>query len=86
MFFPIYLIKLHKKWGSIDKTGKVVIALKYFYIRNLSEGFAYVKLDGKKQIIDRTGKYAFPSKYDRVYAFENGMAQARIGGIFTGKT
>lgn len=56
-----------KKYGYIDKTGKVVIHLKYDYAWDFQKGFAPVKLNGKYGLIDKTGKEIVPIKYDHIF-------------------
>ena len=52
----IALVLLKGKWGGIDKSGKVIIPIKYDYIGTFSEnGEAYVKNGDHMNIIDRAG-------------------------------
>ncbi len=44
------------KWGFIDKTGKVVIPLKYDGVGDFNEGKVDVLLDGKKMWLDKNRK------------------------------
>jgi len=48
-----------KKYGYIDKTGKIVIEPKFDNAWSFSEGLARVKIDDKDGYIDKTGKYVW---------------------------
>ncbi len=68
------------KWGFIDKTGKVIVAPKYFDVKDFNGNYAVVGLrikqpakegeepDEKPQygVIDITGKEVVPCKYDNI--------------------
>lgn len=62
------------KWGCIDTTGKVVIALNFFSIDGFSGGLAVAsKIVGGKQkygYIDRSGNTVLPFDFDMATAFE----------------
>jgi hypothetical protein len=75
----ITTMRLDKKWGCIDKTGKVVIPLKYeSHIMFYSKKLAPVELNGKFGYINRNGKVLIPFKYDTVNNFSDGKARVRI--------
>ena len=71
-----------RKWGCIDKTGKMVIPfeLEYESFGYFSEGIAVVKKDGKWGCIDKTGKVVVPVKYDKVLRFNGGWSAVRKDG------
>ncbi len=52
-------IGYNKKCGYINKSGKIVIPLKYDYARDFHEDVAGVSLDGKTMFIDKQGKTVF---------------------------
>ena len=60
-------VKLNKKWGFIDKTGKEVIPVKFEEARDFKDGLARVKLKGKWGMIDKLGRIIIPIKQDYVY-------------------
>jgi hypothetical protein len=68
------------KFGFIDKTGKVVIPLKYDLVDLFSEGLAKVTLNNKDGFIDQSGKELIPLKYDRVEWFSEGLAGVELNG------
>ena len=62
------------QWGTMDKTGKVVIDVKYEDLQEMSDGLicAY---DGEGWgFIDQKGKVIVPFKYGDASFFENGYA------------
>lgn len=67
------------KWGYKDKTGKVVIELKYDFATSFSEGLASVNLDGKWGVIDKTGNVIIDFKYDDIHPFHFGITAVTIG-------
>ena len=50
------MVRLDKKYGFIDKTGKEVIPIKYDYAHFFSKGLALVKLEGKWFYINPKGE------------------------------
>ena len=75
-----------KKYGLIDKNGKVVFELQYDYVGDFSEGLAQVEKDGKYYFLDKNGKVVFElSKYDYVNVgdFSEGLALVAEDGEST---
>ena len=64
-----------KKWGFIDRTGKLVIPAQFNHVGSFSEGLAPVKSEAEQKwgFIDRTGKLAIP------YAFTDAKILPRSG-------
>ena len=62
-----------KKYGFIDKNGKVVIEPQFDSASNFSEGFACVKKDDKWGFIDKSGKMVIELQFDRVFDFSEGL-------------
>jgi len=52
------------KCGFIDKTGKVVIELKYDTLSNFKNGVAAVLIGKKWGFMDKNGKIIIPPQYD----------------------
>ena len=74
------MVRLDKKYGFIDKTGKEVIPIKYDNAWNFSEGLASVKLNGKWGFINKIGEEVIPLKYDKVENFSEGFAKVKLNG------
>ncbi|MBR2526442.1 WG repeat-containing protein [bacterium] len=70
------------KCGVIDKTGKVVVDIKYEHVNNeLTMGLFAVKSNGKYGFVDTNGKTVVPFKYWSINAynlFSNGLAAVAI--------
>lgn len=62
------------KVGFIDKTGKVVVPVKYDFAGDFSEGCASVSQNGKLGFIDKTGKEITSFQYDSTLGFHSGFA------------
>lgn len=84
----------HKKWGFIDKTGKMVIEAKFDDVsrdqyggstlhhkpfRNFSEGLCAVRVKDKWGYIDKTGDFVIKPIYDNAGTFSEGLACVRSG-------
>ena len=74
------MVRLDKKYGFIDKTGKEVIPIKYDDVEEFSENLAKVKLNGKYGFIDRIGKEVIAIKYDAAMKFSEGLAFVGLNG------
>ena len=62
------------------KVGKVVISFKYDDVRDFSEGFVAVQLNGKWGFIDKLGNEVVPLKYDFADDFSEGLATVTLKG------
>jgi hypothetical protein len=84
----------HRKWGFIDKSGKMVIEAKFDDVtrdqfggctqhhkpfRNFSEGLCGVRVGNKWGYINQKGEFAIPSRYDNAGNFSEGLAFVRLG-------
>ena len=84
----------HKKWGFIDKTGRMVIAaqfddvsrdqfggctLTHKVFRNFSAGLCAVRLGDKWGFIDKAGHLRVSAMYDNAGTFSEGLACVRRG-------
>jgi hypothetical protein len=58
-----------KKYGFINLSGDFAINPIFDKVRNFSNGFAEVKINGKWGYIDKKGKIAIPAIYDDVWPF-----------------
>jgi hypothetical protein len=76
-------VRLNRKWGYIDKSGKEVTPFKYSdYASGLKfcEGRAEVRSGRKSGFIDTSGREVIPLKYDGVYRFSEGLAGVKLAG------
>lgn len=68
-------VELNGKYGSIDKSGEIVIPCVYEnYFIEFDEGLAVVKKNGKYGFIDKSGKLIIPCMYDNAGGFSEGLA------------
>ena len=74
------------KAGFIDRTGKVVIELRFDAVRPFSEGLACVKVDDHWGYIDKTGRFVVAPVFSIAGDFSNGLARVEIGGRWVGKS
>ena len=69
-----------KKYGFIDKSGKVLIEPQFDHARDFSEGFAQVKKDGKYGFIDKSGKVVIEPQFDDAEPFSEGLGKVEKDG------
>lgn len=76
------LFPVHKKGkgGFIDKTGKIIIPLKFDAVGDFSEGFARVEINDKWGFIDESGKIVIEPQFSWAWNFMEGMASVQVGG------
>jgi len=83
------------RWGFADKSGKIVIPIKYeanyYSPPHFSEGLAVISgrfigttiatfgLHSKYGFIDKTGKLVIPQNYDDASDFYEGLASVKVG-------
>ncbi len=79
-----------KKWGLIDKTGKLITQIEYDEIGTsgsyseygwvvfFEDGLCPVKMNGKYGFIDTKGKIIIPIVYDYVHNFFDGFAAVSV--------
>jgi hypothetical protein len=73
-------VELNGKCGFLDKSGKVVIPLKYDEAWPFFEGLAKVELNGKCGFLDKSGKAVIPLKYNGASFFSKGLAAVNLNG------
>jgi hypothetical protein len=76
-------VRIGRKWGFIDKTGKTVIPPRYIYARSFSEGLAAVRIFSRRDwgrwgFIDKQGNMAIPAQFDFAGNFSEGRAWVRL--------
>ncbi len=70
----LWPVEQHKKWGYIDKTGRLIIPFKFDFADDFSEGLAAVGIKEKTGYIDKTGKIVIPPRFISGFPFSDGMA------------
>ena len=75
-------VRVGKKFGFIDESGKYLIEPTYVAAEPFREGLAPVQAeeDGKWGFIDKTGKYVLEAKYDTADTFSDGFAVVDLNG------
>ena len=71
----LFLVKKDKRYGYIDRFGKMVIPLKYEKADYFSEGLASIKVNGKYGYIDKLGEIAIAADLYYASSFTNGYAE-----------
>jgi hypothetical protein len=63
----------------VDNTGREIVAPKYYYANDFSDGLAAVSADGFRWgYIDKTGHEVLPQQYKFARDFKGGYAVAKI--------
>jgi len=75
-------VKIGKKWGVIDKTGKMLIPPEYYFHNAFADGLALVTIGGKFRYIDKTGNIVIQPDCEQAYSFTEGLAAVVISGKF----
>jgi hypothetical protein len=75
-------VKIGKKWGVIDKTGKMLIPPEYYFHNAFADGLALVTIGGKFRYIDKTGNIIIQQDYEQASSFTEGLAAVAISGKF----
>ena len=66
------------KWGYVNKSGNLVIPLRYDFAYEFSEGRARIESNNKYGYIDINGREIIPAKYDSGYSFSEGFALVKL--------
>lgn len=74
-----------KKWGYVDKTGKLVIDYQFDRAWHFENGAAPVAIGQNSntdewRLIDRSGKYISDKVYDDIERFKGGLARTFVNG------
>jgi hypothetical protein len=70
----LWPVEKDKKWGYMDKTGRIIIPFKFDGAGDFSEGLAAVDFKEKTAYIDNTGKFVIPPRFIEGYSFSDGLA------------
>ena len=74
----VFMVKLHGKWGCINKHGKYVVKPQFDYMSYFYEGMARVTENGKWGFVNKSGDIAIPLQYDSVENFRDGLALVHL--------
>ena len=75
---PITPVGLEKKYGFIDKTGKVVVDFQYDWVYQFKEGLATVSKDNQYGFIDTSGKVIIPLQFEEAWYFSENLAAVKV--------
>ncbi len=67
------------KWGYIDRTGKIVIPLRFEEAWVFSKGRAPVRVDGKWGYIGTSGSVVIEPEYEYAWSFSEGRGRVLVG-------
>jgi hypothetical protein len=74
-------VKLERKWGFIDTTGKVVVKPKYDQVENFQEGLARVRISQKGWgLVNTQGVEILKPMFDFIGEFMGDEAVVRASG------
>ncbi len=76
----LFIVKIGKKQGLIDNSGRTVVEAKYDDIGFLNEGLATVKIHDKWGVINSAGQDIVEPKYDKIYDFHERRAAVELQG------
>lgn len=70
------IIRIKKRWGALDKNGKVVVPVKYDFISNFIYGYATARLKDTYYVIDSIGSEILIHEEDitKISKFSEGLA------------
>jgi hypothetical protein len=77
--FPV---RLHGKWGFINRSGSLTIPARFTAARDFYEGLAAVKVRNTWGFIDEEGTFAVYPKFDDVVDFDGGFAGVKVKGAW----
>ncbi|AEB77520.1 WG repeat-containing protein [Clostridium botulinum] len=71
----LFRVKNNNKYGFINRSGKVVIPVKFNNFLEFNDNFCIVDLNGKYGILDKSGHYKINPKYEDIkYLCKNSFA------------
>lgn len=73
-----------KEWLIIDKSGQTLSKISFpaDYIRDIKDGMAGFRDNGKWGYMDDKGNMVIPAQYDAVWDFSDGKAEVKLGKEF----
>lgn len=78
----LFVVTVNKKYGFIDRTGKIMIQPQFDYAKDFVDGRAVVAVynpDFKMDYIDETGKIAVSQQFNQTRDFSEGLGAVGIG-------
>lgn len=76
---PMGRVEMNGKWGYVDESGNILIALRYDKAMDFFEALTAVKVGGQWGYIDVKGNMVLPPQYDEASPFLLGVAHVRQG-------
>jgi WG containing repeat len=76
----LFPVSQNDKNGYIDRTGEIVVPLKFDGASDFSEGLAAVKVEGKWGFIDEAGRVVIEPQFSGAYELSEGLARVQVGG------
>lgn len=74
--------KKTKKWGFVDRTGKIVVDYQFDTVAYFIEDLALVKLNDKYGFIDKKGKTVIDHQFEEAGYFFDGLARVRLNNRY----
>ena len=74
----LYIVEVEKKFGFVNKTGRIIIPLIYEDGRDFNEGVAAVKFGGKWGVIKENGSFLIKPQFEEITLFFEGLACIKI--------
>ncbi len=74
----VAVVMIEKRWGMIDKAGKVLLPLEFDGVLRMQDGFAGVQRGDRCGFINRAGDLKIPFEYKRIHSFHNGYAAVQL--------
>lgn len=74
-----FQIRRGKKWGYMDRTGKVIIEPQFDYESDFFHGLARVLKNGQWGYINEKGQEVIPFTFDSALDFIGEIAPVRVG-------
>ncbi len=75
-------VKINNRWGFADRTGKIIVPVKYDLAFDFSECTARLKLNNLYGFADKTGKIIIPIKYSDAGDFSEGKANVSLNSLY----
>lgn len=76
------IVGIEEKYGAIDSSGNIVIALQYDWVSPLGNGLFFVKKNKKGALADKTNRLLTPFEFNFIDDFSSGIAPATKNGQY----